>query len=226
MSRLKPTRFPRRKPTRSAFLEIYKALRRHYGHRHWWPGETPFEVMVGAVLTQNTSWRNVEKAMENLKMARLLSPRKLSQLSATKLATLIRPAGYFNVKARRLRNFLNYFLRNYKGNVQKMFQTPLHVLREKLLQVNGIGPETADSILLYAGGKPSFVVDAYTRRVFSRHRYLKGDEEYDVIQNLFQKTLHRSTAFYNDYHAQIVEVAKDFCKKNPDCDSCPLRTFL
>lgn len=226
MKRLRPTLFPLRKPTRSALLKIYKALYTHYGPRHWWPGETPFEVIVGAILTQNTSWKNVEKAIAHLKSKRRLTPRRLLQLSHSRLASLIRPAGYFNVKARRLKNFLKFLDERYRGSLEEMFRTPLSRLREELLGVNGIGPETADSILLYAAQKPSFVVDAYTRRVFSRHRYLKGDESYSEVQALLAGLLPKSLPLYNDYHAQIVEVGKDYCKRIPRCDSCPLRHHL
>lgn len=226
MSRLKPFLYPRRKPSQKTLLRIYGALYQHYGPRHWWPGETPFEVMVGAILTQNTAWRNVEKAIQNLKREKLLSPQVLSAISPSRLAELIRPAGYFNIKAKRVKNFIQFLMTRYKGNLKKMFRTPLRKLRRELLEVNGIGEETADSILLYAANKPSFVIDAYTRRVFSRHRYLSGKEDYASLQALFTRLLPKSVRLYNDYHAQIVEVGKDFCRKVSRCDSCPLRNYL
>lgn len=226
MKKSRPTRYPRRKPTRQAFLKIYQALRAHYGPRHWWPAETPFEVIVGAVLTQNTAWRNVEKAIENLKHANQLSVPTLRGIKEEELAGLIRPAGYFNIKARRLKNVIDFLSERYHGDLEAMFKEETNKLRKKLLEVNGIGQETADSILLYAGNKPSFVVDAYTRRVFERHRYLKTGEDYGMIQQIFMEFLPRSVPLYNDYHAQIVEVGKDFCRKTPLCSSCPLKPYL
>lgn len=226
MKRLRPTRFPRRKATRKALLKIYEALYRHYGPRHWWPADTPFEVMVGAILTQNTAWKNVEKAILNLKKAQLLSPRALYKVPVSDLARLIRPAGYFNLKARRLGNFMRFLHERSYGHVQKMLEAPLARLRKELLEVNGIGKETADSILLYAAGKPIFVVDAYTKRVLTRHRFLRGDEGYDQIQALFLDLLPRKASLFNDYHAQIVEVGKDYCRKSPRCEICPLKKYL
>jgi endonuclease-3 related protein len=182
--------------------------------------------MVGAILTQNTAWKNVEKAIENLKGENLLSLHKLTRLRESQLARLIRPAGYFNVKARRLRNFLEFLRVRYGGNIRKMGKAPIKRLRRELLEVNGIGEETADSILLYALGKRSFVVDAYTRRIFSRHRYLNGDESYPTIKKIFSSHLPKSIPLYNDYHAQLVEVGKDYCRKTPRCALCPLRDNL
>lgn len=226
MNRLKPIRFPRRKPTRKAFLGIYRALYRHYGRRHWWPGETPFEIIVGAILTQNTAWKNVERAISNLKKKRILTPKALLRIPRPRLAQLIRPAGYFNIKGERLKHFVRFLQTGYQGSLKRMFRTKLPRLRLELLEINGIGEETADSILLYAGEKPSFVVDAYTRRVFERHRYLRGNEDYRTIQEIFSKLLPQSISLYNDFHAQIVEVGKDFCRKVPHCESCPLRRYL
>ena len=226
MKNYKPFRYPRRKPTRQALLKIYKALRKHFGHRHWWPGETPFEVIVGAVLTQNTAWKNVEKAVENLKKANVLNLQALHQISDKKLSELIRPAGYFNVKTKRLKNMIEFLRLRYGGRLDKMFKEKTQSLREELLAVNGVGEETADSILLYAGNKPVFVVDAYTKRVFERHRYLKGGETYEEVQKTFMKHLPQKTGLYNDYHAQIVEVGKEFCRKVPRCNACPLRLLL
>ena len=226
MKSYRPTRYPLRKPTRGALLNIYKAMFRHYGHRNWWPGETPFEVMVGAILTQNTAWKNVERAIQNLKKAGAITPKALEKIEASRLAKLIRPAGYFNVKAKRLKNFINFLKRQYSLNLRKMFKAPLSLLRGQLLEVNGIGEETADSILLYAACKATFVVDAYTRRIFSRHRYLKGNESYQQIQEIFQGLLPKDTQLYNDYHAQVVETGKDYCRTNPRCEACPLKNWL
>src|SRR3972149_12314300 len=149
--------------------KIYKKLFTAFGPQRWWPGDTPFEVIVGAILTQNTAWKNVEKAIHNLKKAKVLQSKKMHDLSERELAKLIRPAGYFNIKAKRLKYFLNYLFDNYGGSLNRMFKKRTDALRRELLQVNGIGPETADSILLYAGNHPVFVVDAYTKRIFSRH---------------------------------------------------------
>lgn len=226
MSLSKSTLFPLRNLTRRDLLRIYHSLFRHYGHRRWWPGDTPFEVMVGAILTQNAAWSNVEKAIGNLKKEGLMAPLAMKRISLARLAQLIRPAGYFNVKARRLKHFLNFFWNRYGGSTKRMFKTSLERLRKELLEVNGIGGETADSILLYAGGKPTFVIDAYTRRVFSRHRYLQGDEDYETLRSWFMKLLPRDSRLYNDYHAQIVQVGKDYCRKIPRCESCPLKSFL
>lgn len=201
--------------------KTYKKLFSAFGHQHWWPGDTPFEVIVGAILTQNTAWTNVEKAIRNLKKAKLLNPKRLHDLSQAELAQHIRPAGYFNIKAKRLKHFLNYLFDNYGGNLNRMFKKRTDALRRELLEVNGIGPETADSILLYAGNHPVFVVDAYTKRIFSRHRIIKADADYYDVQALFMKSL--DVRMFNEYHALIVRVGKDFCRtKKPLCGRCPL----
>lgn len=231
--------------------KTYKKLYSAFGPQHWWPGDTPFEVIVGAILTQNTAWTNVEKAIHNLKKARLLTPRKLHDLSQKELARYIRPAGYFNIKAKRLKYFLNYLFDNYSGSLNRMFYgasrymeqanrvgvkkrrhgrlspkntvASVHKLRRELLQVNGIGPETADSILLYAGNHPVFVVDAYTKRILSRHRIISQDADYHEVQELFMKNLPHDVEIFNEYHALLVMVGKDFCKnKKPRCSKCPL----
>lgn len=194
----------------------------HFGPRNWWPGETPFEVMVGAILTQNTNWKNVERAILNLKEAKVLTPQKINKMSHAELARLIRPAGYFTVKATRLKNFIKYFIKKYDGNVSAMARGDLSKLREELLSVNGIGPETADSILLYALNKPIFVVDAYTKRMLLRHSLCTEDDLYHDIQSLFMDGLPEDAKLFNEYHALIVETGKNFCKKNPLCQNCPL----
>ena len=204
--------------------EIFDKLFRHFGPQSWWPGETPFEVIVGAILTQNTNWQNVAKAINNLKQAKVLSPKKLYSISRQRLAKLIRPSGYFNIKAKRLKEFMNFLFNNYGGNLKKMFSRPLEDLRKEILTVNGIGPETADSILLYAGGYPVFVVDAYTKRIFSRQKLLSEDADYHTVQKIFAENLKKDAQLYNEYHALIVRLGKDFCKKtNPKCEICPIK---
>lgn len=205
--------------------EVYETLRKAFGHQHWWPGDTPFEVMIGAILTQNTAWTNVEKAIFNLKQAHKLSFHGLRSLSKKKLAQLIRPAGYFNIKADRLKCFLAFLDRECDGNIRQLRKQSAKVLREKLLRVKGIGPETADSILLYALDKPSFVIDAYTKRIFSRHGLALADEAYESWQKIFVMALPEELNLYNDYHAQIVRVGKDYCRKVPRCGRCPLAHF-
>jgi endonuclease-3 related protein len=203
-------------------LAIYHTLLSIFGEQGWWPADTPFEVMVGAVLTQNTAWRNVERAIENLKKEGVLTPLDLKGIDEAKLAELIRPAGYYNVKAKRLKGLIAFLDGGYGGDLMKMFSEPLSSLREKILTVNGIGPETADSILLYAGGKPIFVVDAYTRRILSRHGMVTDGASYGDIQNLFMRSLPQDVSLYKEYHALFVQLAKTFCKTEPHCAECPL----
>jgi endonuclease-3 related protein len=206
-------------------LAIYKKLHREYGPRDWWPADTPFEVIVGAILTQNTAWSNVEKAIKNLKAERLLCPRSMADVKASKLARLIRPAGYFNVKAKRLKNFSDTLSGRYGNSLKRLFSLPTRKLREELLAINGIGPETADSILLYAAGRPVFVIDAYTKRIFSRHGIVGQDAAYGRMQRLFMEGLPRSARLFNEYHALIVELAKRHCRKSPLCEGCPLKAY-
>jgi endonuclease-3 related protein len=203
-------------------LIIYQKLLRFFGEQGWWPAETPFEVVVGAILTQNTAWRNVERAIENLKGAGALTPQGLGELDETRLAELIRPAGYYNVKAKRLKSLMAFLEGEYGGDLKRMFNTPLMTLRGKILTVKGIGPETADSILLYAGEKPIFVVDAYTTRVLSRHGVLRNGASYGDIQGLFMRSLPHNVSLYKEYHALFVQLAKTFCKTKPLCAGCPL----
>ena len=210
--------FPKSRRLKPAELfGVYRTLRKARGHQHWWPGRTPFEVIVGAILTQNTAWTNVEKAIRNLKHAYRLTPRALWEISRAELARLIRPAGYFNIKADRLKNFVRFLFATYGGKLDRMFREDGGRLREKLLAVKGIGPETADSILLYAAGKPFFVIDAYTRRIFSRHRLIAPQVlsrpgllamDYQAWQDLFAEALPREVPLYNDFHAQIVALGK------------------
>ncbi|MBI3078475.1 MAG: endonuclease III domain-containing protein [Deltaproteobacteria bacterium] len=201
---------------------VYACLYGFFGARSWWPAETPFEVIVGAILTQNTAWSNVEKAIARLKAAGVLTPRALHRLPLERLARLIVPAGYFRVKARRLKHFLTFLFQEYRGQLARMFAEPLPAARQKLLGVNGIGPETADSILLYAAGKPIFVVDAYTRRIFARHGLIARDASYEEIQQRFMRELRPDASLYNEYHALIVQTGKEFCRRAPRCEECPL----
>jgi endonuclease III related protein len=204
----------------------FETLREHFGPQHWWPGETPFEVMVGAILTQNTAWSNVDKAIRNLKTYNLLDPHKLHELDQDTLALAIKPAGYFNVKARRLKSFIEWFVTKYAADVEALRRVPPHRLREELLEVKGIGPETADSILLYALGVPSFVVDAYTWRVLTRHGLLGEEASYDDMKELFEKRLPQDAELYNEFHALLVAVGKDYCRPRARCEECPLKRYL
>ncbi|MBW2467332.1 MAG: endonuclease III domain-containing protein [Deltaproteobacteria bacterium] len=203
--------------------EIYEILLAHFGPQEWWPGDTPFEIMVGAVLTQNTNWDNVSRAIDNLRKEDLLSFERLHGLPVELLAEKIRPAGYFNLKAARLKNLLNFINSEYSGSLGEMFADDTLSLREKILTVKGIGPETADSILLYAGNKPVFVVDAYTHRIFSRHDLVAPEDGYYEIQEYFKYSLPDNVDLFNEYHALIVRLGKEFCKKSkPQCVQCPL----
>jgi endonuclease-3 related protein len=207
---------------RFELLRIYRRLLRARGHAGWWPGETAFEVCIGAILTQNTAWSNVEKAIAGLRRRKRLSFPRLRALRPSRIAPLIRPSGYFNVKARRVAAFLRFLGREYGGEVERMSAEEPALLRRKLLGVTGIGRETADSIALYAAGLPLFVVDAYTRRVFSRLGVIRGDEDYDEIQSVFMNALPPDASLYNDFHAQIVLLGKDHCRPRPRCSACPI----
>ena len=208
-------------------LKAYRLLFEAYGPQHWWPGETPFEVIVGALLTQNTSWRNVERAIANLRQEDLLDPRRLYDLPTAELEELLRPAGYFRLKAQRLKRLLALIVEQYGGSLETMFAQPVDRLREQLLAINGIGPETANSILLYAGGKAVFVVDAYTKRVAFRHGWADADADYHALQTLFVDSLPDDPALYNECHALLVRVGKECCRKQrPMCAACPLQELL
>ena len=211
-------------PLSLSLEEIYDRLLTRFGPQHWWPGETPFEVMVGAVLTQNTNWQNVEKAIANLKAAGVMEFTAMVALPPEVLAAHIRPCGYYNIKSGRLKNLLAAIDEESGGDLEAFFAAGTEELRERLLAVKGIGPETADSILLYAAEKPIFVVDAYTHRLLVRHGLMDEDEaEYHAMQEMFMDALPADTALYNEYHALIVRVGKEFCKKkNPRCGECPL----
>jgi len=206
-------------------LDIFKRLHTCYGDQHWWPAETPFEMIVGAILTQNTAWSNVEKAIANLRAAGILDLHGLDALPRPSLESLIRPAGFFRQKAERLQQFTGYVVRHHTGNLDRLLSQPLQQLRDELLQRPGIGPETADSILLYAAGLPSFVVDAYTRRLLERLDLLPAPDGYEAIRALFMQQLPQEAPLYNEYHALIVVHAKERCRKHkPLCDDCPLRS--
>jgi endonuclease-3 related protein len=211
----------------SKMLQAYERLLNTFGPQHWWPGESPFEIMVGAVLVQNTAWRNVERAISNLRAAGAMEPRALYALPPEELAELIRPAGYYQLKARRLRNLLRFVVEEYDGALERMFRTGVGALREQLLAINGIGPETADAILLYAGGLPTFVVDTYTHRVLARHGWIGYEADYHEIKDHFESALPADATLYNEYHALLVRVGKDFCRRTaPKCGACPLAPML
>lgn len=213
--------------TADRLLELYRRMYDRLGPQGWWPGDSPFEVMVGAILTQNTSWKNVERAIDNLKGAGLLAPDKLAELPTGLLAEYIRPAGYYNIKAGRLHNLLGAIDRSHQGDLETFLGQPLPDLRQQLLAVKGIGPETADSILLYALGHPSFVVDAYTRRIFHRHMLVPEGVGYEELRAIFMDALPADAGLFNEYHALIVRTGKTWCaKKAGKCRTCPLCRFL
>ena len=231
--------------------KIYKTLYDYYGTQNWWPADSEFEVIVGAVLTQNTAWRNVEKAINNLKAKNILNLRKLAKLPTSKLSQLIRPSGFYRVKTKRLKSLLDFLITEYSGDLEKLKKQKLSLLRQQLLQVHGIGEETADSILLYALKKPVFVVDAYTKRIFSRHNYFNTNPapifkrhltnisplvdfvrtrrnrgganiSYSAIQEFFTRNLPKSILIYQEYHALLVKLAKDYCRTKAICLNCPI----
>lgn len=205
---------------------VYRRLFAALGPQHWWPAETPLEVMVGAVLVQNTAWANVERAIDNLRAAGALDPQRIVALPLEELEALIRPAGYFRVKAKRLGNLMRWFVANYEGRIELLQQTDMTLLRTELLSVNGIGPETADSILLYAAGMPAIVVDAYTLRIWARHGWIDYEADYHRLQDHLASELPADAAVFNELHALIVEVGKRWCKPKPKCEGCPLCELL
>lgn len=234
-----------RRKTSESLRRAYVLMRERFGHLQWWPGETPFEVCVGAILTQNTNWTNVERAISNLKAAGVLEPRKLFALPAGELAQLIRPAGYFNIKAQRLRAFLKVLVEDYGGELAQLMAGPTPVVRERLLKIYGIGRETADSMLLYAGKHHSFVIDAYTKRIFTRHEWWRAEKarpagapkgnsaaEYEALKQLCETALNEKAEterldYWQDYHAQLVMVGKFYCHNRvARCEACPLRPLL
>jgi len=201
--------------------QVYTKLFACYGPQHWWPGDSPFEIMVGAILTQNTAWTNVERAIANLVQHQVLTPEAILAVPVDQLAQWLQPSGYFNVKARRLRHFCQWYVD--AGQLDSLSQLDTHTLRKQLLAVNGVGPETADDMLLYAFARPVFVIDAYTRRLFSRLHLLEHDAGYESLRHQFEAGLKAEAAMFNEYHALIVRHAKDVCKKRPLCANCCLK---
>ena len=202
--------------------EIYELLFERFGQQHWWPGRTQFEIIIGAILTQNTNWGNVEKAIKNLRAAKALSAKTLHEMKRNKLAVLIKPAGYFNVKAKRLKSFLDWLFDEYNGRLKNLEQLSTSRFREELLNIKGIGPETADSILLYAFERPVFVIDAYTARIMVRHGLIEAGCDYEQLQDLFQSNLSEDIEMFNEFHALLVRIGKEFCKPTARCSGCPL----
>ena len=249
------TRSPDLPITRSQIPLYYTALLARYGPQNWWPARSRFEVIVGAYLTQNTNWSNVEKAIANLRRARRLNVNAMREMPLSELEALVRPSGYFRQKARNLKTFIAFLDRQYSGSLTRMFAGPTEKLRAELLALNGVGPETADSILLYAGNHPVFVVDAYTRRVLLRHGIIGEKTGYEQIRSLIEQAIGSSEAeslvvkspvsdprhpvsrisssgrselaqHYNELHALIVRVGNDYCRATPNCEGCPLQPFL
>lgn len=210
-------------PTGRRLVEMYRLMLDRFGPQGWWPAENPFEMMVGAVLTQNTNWANVERAIENLRGEELLDVQRLHDIPPEVLADAIRPAGYFNVKAGRLKNLIRFIVERYGGDVDLLLQEGPDALRNGLLGIKGIGPETADSIALYAARHPFFVVDAYTYRILVRHRMMEEHASYHEIQELFMDALPVDVPLYQEFHALIVRTGKECCRKKPLCDICSLQ---
>jgi len=212
--------------THKNLMSIYSLMLNHFGNLNWWPGETDFEIIIGAILTQNTSWTNVEKSISLIKGKGLMNPKALYDLPTDELAQLVRSSGYFNQKAKKIKRFLSFFHDLYEFHMDKMKSVPAGSMREQLLAINGIGPETADSIMLYALSKPVFVVDAYTKRIFSRHGFFSQNTSYHDVQDFFESNLDKDIQLFNEYHALIVNTGKYFCSKKPKCHMCPLRQTL
>jgi len=208
-------------------IDLFWNLYNYFGPQYWWPGQSPFEIAIGAILTQNTNWQNVEKAIINLKNHGLLTHKAILEIPHSQLAQLIRPAGYFNIKANRIKSFVEFMEKEFQGNMEKMRHSDIVTARQMLLSVHGIGPETADSILLYALDKPVFVVDAYTARILARHNIIDLENaQYELIQNLFMENLPVDTCLFNEYHALFVRLGKEMCKrKRPKCSPCPLKNL-
>jgi endonuclease-3 related protein len=205
-----------------ALIDIHRRLLDRFGPQHWWPAEEPFEVIVGAILTQSAAWGNVEKAIANLKAAEALPPKKLRQLPLPKLAKLVHPCGYYNAKALKLKSFAFWLGNHYNDDLDRLFVTDTDDLRRQLLSVHGIGQETADSILLYAAGKPVFVIDAYTRRIISRIGLSPSKDSYAGYQAFFMDNLPADAGLFNEYHALLVRLGKDVCRRRPLCPQCCL----
>lgn len=208
------------------YPEFYERLFRHFGPQHWWPGDSKLEIVLGAILTQNTAWSNVEKALKNIKDAGSISLGFLRETDLNMLAQLIRPTGYFNQKAARVKGFIEYLDENYHGHLEEMLSLHLQDLRTALLSIKGIGPETADDIILYAAEKPVFVIDSYTKRVMSRHSICSQNVGYEELQTIIETQVPKNVPIYKEFHGLIVILAKNYChKKNPDCRNCPLGEF-
>jgi endonuclease-3 related protein len=203
-------------------VDIYDRLYAAYGPQHWWPGDSTFEIIAGAILTQSAAWANVERALANLKAASALCPEGIAAMTEGELAEVIRPSGYYNAKARKLKAFVNLLGDNFDGDLKQLLSVPAAELRSLLMATHGIGPETADSILLYAAGRPVFVIDAYTRRTFSRLGLAPEVNGYDGWQTLFGDSLPADAEMFNEYHALIVRHGKQVCRKRPLCHACPL----
>ncbi len=214
------------KKSRQRLLKIFDALLTSFGKRNWWPGETQLEIIVGAVLTQNTSWKNVEKAIDNLKREKVLKVRTLRNISTETLAEIIKPSGFYNIKARRLKNLIDLIHDSYSSDIRELEKEDLWDIREKLLSVSGVGKETADSIILYALGKPIFVIDVYTKRFLSNHRLFDGEYDYDTLQRFFMEALPHDPYLFNEFHALIVCLCQNYCRKIPLCGLCPLKSDL
>ena len=204
---------------------IYRLLFDHYGPQYWWPGQGRFEIIAGAILTQNTNWRNVEKAIKNLKEAGCLGTEELYKMDIGMLAELIRPAGYYNIKAKRLKNFLDWLFENYDGDLDRLENLSGYELRSELLRIKGIGFETADSILLYAFDRAVFVVDTYTCRILGRHGFIEAPADYEQVRELLEDSLPADVELFNEYHALLVRLGKEYCKPKPQCGGCPLEAL-
>ena len=202
--------------------EMYERLWAAYGPQHWWPAKTATEVVVGAILTQNTAWKNVERAIDNLNRANCLTWAALRDLPTAKLIKLIQPSGTYRVKAKRLKTFVNHLWDHHRGSLESLLNGDLNDARRRLLSIYGIGPETADAILLYAGNRPSFVVDAYTKRILRRHRVIDAQAGYETVRRLFHRAIEPDVAVYNEFHALLVGLAKKHCRVRARCDGCPL----
>jgi endonuclease-3 related protein len=206
-------------------MEMYHLMLNHFGPQHWWPAKDELEMMVGAILTQNTSWNNVEKAIKNLKKRAILNIEALQAISVPELAEEIRPAGYFNIKAARLKNLINFIVERYDGDVSMLLMEKTDILREGLLSIRGVGLETADSIILYAVGRPIFVIDSYTHRILNRHGLADDQTSYHELQELFMDSLAEDVGLFNEFHALIVRTGKEYCRRKPLCKICPLEKW-
>jgi endonuclease III related protein len=221
-----PPLLPRPAPRRRRLLRLYDRLHRRYGPQRWWPARARFEIVVGAILTQNAAWRNAERAIARLRAAGALDVQTVLRLPSARLAALLRPSGTFRVKARRLRAFAAHVTRRHGGRLARLLALPLPALRDELRGIPGVGPETADAIALYAAGRPIFVVDAYTRRILARHRLVAPDADYAAVQALLMTHLPHDPALFNEFHALLVRVGKERCRTRPRCEGCPLRFDL